>query len=250
MDKNWIGCASSNFRQGRRAPYRPEAIVIHIMAGSLRGTDVWFHNAGAGVSAHYGIGKNGEVHQYVQEEDTASHAGIVDQPSWPLIKPMPGGVYVNPNFYTIGIEHEGFPDDTWPAAQVTASASLIAEIAGRWVIPLDRQHVIKHHEIRYAKPCPGDQAPMDQLIQEAQHRLAAPVSAPAQVTALSNLNVRAGAPNQAAQVRRVAPAGTVLDVAGYTASGQPVRGNACWYRDAAGDFFWAGATDRPNPTAA
>jgi N-acetyl-anhydromuramyl-L-alanine amidase AmpD len=247
MTREFMGCAASNFRSGRPAPFRPEAIVIHIMAGSLRGTDLWFASPVSSVSAHYGVGKNGEVHQYVHEEDTAFHAGTVDNPSWAGIKKTPAGQFINPNFYTIGIEHEGFPDDNWPAAQQASSVALIAEMAARWHIPLDRQHVIRHHEIRKSKPCPGDKAPMDELIRQA---LAAPPplrDAPMEVTALSNLNVRAGLPTTAAPVRKMVTAGTVLTVAGFTAAGQSIGGNPFWYQDPSGDFFWAGNTDRPNP---
>ncbi len=53
---------SPNFWVGRKG-YRPEAIVIHIMDGTLVGTDSWFANHTSQVSSHYGIGKNGEVHQ-------------------------------------------------------------------------------------------------------------------------------------------------------------------------------------------
>jgi len=63
---------------------------------------------------------------------------------------------VNPNFYTIGIEHEGKPDDVWPDAQIAASAALVGEVAARWKIPLDNMHVIPHHQIRSTKTCPGN----------------------------------------------------------------------------------------------
>jgi N-acetyl-anhydromuramyl-L-alanine amidase AmpD len=248
MTSKFIGCAPTNFRRGRPAPYRPEAIVIHIMAGSLAGTDSWFGSPVSSVSAHYGVGKNGEIHQYVQEEDTAFHAGTVDRPSWASIKRTPAGQIVNPNFYTLGIEHEGFPDDDWPAAQQAASVAVIAEMAARWRIPLDRQHVILHHEIRQSKPCPGAKAPIDQLILQALAAAPAPQAGPAEVTAISNLNVRAGLPHTTAPVRRVVTVGTVLPVAGFTAVGQTIGSNSFWYQDAAGDFFWAGNTDRPNPT--
>jgi N-acetylmuramoyl-L-alanine amidase len=249
MTTTFIGCAPSNFRRGRPAPFQPEAIVIHIMAGSLHGTDLWFGSPVSSVSAHYGVGKKGEVHQYVHEEDTAFHAGTVDNPSWAGIRKTPDGKFINPNFYTLGIEHEGFPDDDWPAEQQASSVALIAEMAARWQIPLDRQHVIKHHEIRQVKPCPGSKAPMDDLIQQALAATAAAPAlraAPAQVTAISNLNVRTGLPTTAAPVRKVVTAGTVLPVAGFTA-GQTIGNNPFWYQDPSGDFFWAGNTDRPNP---
>jgi N-acetylmuramoyl-L-alanine amidase len=249
MTKEFIGCAASNFRSGRLAPYRPAAIVIHIMAGSLSGTDLWFGSPVSSVSAHYGVGKKGEVHQYVHEEDTAFHAGTVDNPSWAGIKKTPAGTFINPNFYTIGIEHEGYPDDDWPVAQQAASVALIAEIAVRWQIPLNRQHVIQHHEIRQGKPCPGAKAPMDDLIRQALAAAPAPQAAPAEVTAISNLNVRAGLPTTAAPVRKVVTAGAVLPVASFTAVGQAISGNPFWYQDPSGDYFWAGNTDRPNPAA-
>ncbi|MBL8037399.1 MAG: hypothetical protein JNN16_07870, partial [Nitrospira sp.] len=49
MAIQWIG--SPNKDKGREG-YRPEAIVIHIMEGTLKGTDAWFTNEESGVSAH------------------------------------------------------------------------------------------------------------------------------------------------------------------------------------------------------
>jgi len=73
---------------------------------------------------------------------------------------------VNPNFYTIGIEHEGRPDDVWPLAQLTASATLIGQIAARWDIPRDDSHVIRHHQIRASKTCPGNWLEIGELIKQ------------------------------------------------------------------------------------
>lgn len=141
---------SPNFWSGRKG-YRPEAIVIHIMDGTLAGTDAWFADANSQVSAHFGIGKNGEVHQYVKEEDSAWHAGRIDNPDWKFIKPA-----VNPNLYTIGIEHEGKPDDIWTDAMKQASAALIKELCNKWQIPTDRDHIIGHYQIFSKKPnCPA-----------------------------------------------------------------------------------------------
>jgi N-acetyl-anhydromuramyl-L-alanine amidase AmpD len=148
IQKIWKG--SPNFWTGRKG-YKPEIIVIHIMDGTLSGTDAWFVNPASQVSAHYGIGKNGEVHQYVKEEDSAWHAGRVDAPSAKLVKSN-----VNPNLYTIGIEHEGKADDIWTDAMKQASASLIREICQRWQIPIDRDHIVGHYQIYSKKPdCPA-----------------------------------------------------------------------------------------------
>ena len=75
----WKGAV--NYAAGRRG-WTPEAIVIHVMDGSLSGTDSWFNNPASGVSAHYGVGKDGVIHQYVQENDTAFHAGTIVNPVW------------------------------------------------------------------------------------------------------------------------------------------------------------------------
>ena len=135
---------------GRPGGLRPSAIVIHISEGTLGSADAWFNNEAAKVSAHYCVGRNGEVHQYVSEEDTAYHAGSPVNPTWRLLRPR-----VNPNFYTIGIEHEGRAQDPWAEEQYAASAALVAEIARRWSISIDADHIVMHREIRSSKTCPG-----------------------------------------------------------------------------------------------
>jgi len=156
---------SPNFTSSRNG-YKPELIVIHIMDGTLAGTDAWFANRDSKVSAHYSVGKRGEVHQHVDERHTAQHAGVVDRPSRKLVK-----AGVNPNFYTIGIEHEGRSGDALTQAQLKASAELLADISRRWRITLDREHVIAHYEIRRGKTCPGSGVDLAQLITLAQEFL-------------------------------------------------------------------------------
>jgi N-acetyl-anhydromuramyl-L-alanine amidase AmpD len=157
---NIIQKKSPNFWAGRKG-YRPEGVVIHIIDGTLVGTDSWFANPASQVSAHYGVGRTGEVHQYVKEEDTAWHAGRVDAPVWKLIKPN-----INPNLYTIGIEHEGKPEDVWTDAMKQSSAELVREICQRWQIPIDRNHIVGHFEIFSKKPnCPArDKKIIDEIV--------------------------------------------------------------------------------------
>ena len=157
---NIIQKKSPNFWAGRKG-YRPEGVVIHIMDGTLVGTDSWFANPTSQVSAHYGVGRTGEVHQYVKEEDTAWHAGRVDAPVWKLIKPN-----INPNLYTIGIEHEGKPEDVWTDVMKRSSAELVREICQRWQIPIDRNHIVGHFEIFSKKPnCPArDKKIIDEIV--------------------------------------------------------------------------------------
>ncbi len=163
-----IEIPSPNFSIGRRR-YVPQAIVIHIMEGTLAGADSWFSNPKSKVSAHYGIGINGEIHRYVKESDTAWHAGRVHDPLWPLIKrDAASDGYINPNYYTIGIEHEGFKDSEWTDSMYKSSAELIADIASRWHIPIDREHIIGHREIYSIKSCPGSRVSIERLIEIAR----------------------------------------------------------------------------------
>jgi N-acetylmuramoyl-L-alanine amidase len=244
MAKQWIGAAAGNFVKGRSPRFHPEAIVIHIMEGTLGGTSAWFNNPSAKVSAHYGVGKTGQLQQYVSEPDTAFHAGIVDNPSWVLLKP-----HVNPNHYTIGIEHEGFSNDDWSQDQYRASANLVAEIAARWNITLDRLHVVGHREIRASKTCPGFRVNLHALVDLA--RQAPPTNFTSKSPRLKieeDTSVREACPSIAAKVVRVINKGSDCDVVEFTNAGETIRGNSYWYKDRDGNFVWAGDTDRPDPT--
>lgn len=109
----WIG--SPNHYNGRNG-YAVTHITLHIMVGHLTGTDSVFLNANSQASAHYGIGADGTIHQYVSEND---------------------GSYSDANFTsnnsTISIEHEGGMNGI-PCTQkcMNASARLCADIARRY----------------------------------------------------------------------------------------------------------------------
>jgi N-acetyl-anhydromuramyl-L-alanine amidase AmpD len=242
MDMTFIGCADVNFRPGRPLDFKPEAIVIHIAGGSLQSVDAQFNDPNSHVSAHYCVGKTGAVHQYVHETDSAFHAGIVVNPTWPLLKPG-----VNPNFYTIGIEHEGLPDDVWPDAQIDTSAALVGEIAQRWGIPLDDQHVIRHHQIRASKTCPGTFITIAKILERVPPAVGVTTSTFCTVRTITNLNLRTGRPSLNAVIARVIPANTSVSVAG-SVLGDTVNGNPAWFSDGNGNFLWAGGTDNPSPT--
>jgi len=165
----WVG--SPNFRETRRDGMSPSAIVIHIAEGSRDAVDSWFKTPASQVSAHYLVCTDGTVHQYVKEESEAFHAGRIDHPSWAGLLKRPDGSFYNPNQYTIGIEHEGTGLTPWPDAQVLRSGMLLAELHVRWAIPLNRAHVVGHHEIYSPKTCPGPKADLDRLLRIANERL-------------------------------------------------------------------------------
>jgi N-acetylmuramoyl-L-alanine amidase len=241
----WVG---SVHRTKDRNGYRPEAVVIHIMEGTLAGTDAWFNDPTSHVSAHYGVGRAGEIHQYVEEANTAYHAGRVKEATWSRIK-----LGVNPNYYTIGIEHEGNADSIWSETQYGASASLLSAICGRWSIPLDRDHVIGHREIYGPKTCPGHRVDLNRLIEEARNTgsngssLYPLIALAGTVQSRTNLNIRRGMPSASVQKAWAAAPGEALAHVAYTRVGEMVLGNSSWYRNQDGDFFWAGGTDRPDP---
>jgi len=249
----WIG--STNKTKGRGG-LKPEAVVIHIMDDDIVTVDNWFNTPKGPknkmpVSAHYGISRRGAIHQYVDEMDTAWHAGRVLGSVWPLLKSK---LPANPNSYTIGIEHEGKPDMAWTDAMYEASATLLADISQRWSITLDHMHVVGHGEIYSKKPyCPGPHCELDHLIDLAQSVVlsgtnANSVQKAGTVTTTRDLNIRLGAPTALADRVRLVPKGTQLNYIGWTSNGESVNGNAHWYQDRDGNFFWAGGTSAPVPS--
>jgi N-acetyl-anhydromuramyl-L-alanine amidase AmpD/peptidoglycan hydrolase-like protein with peptidoglycan-binding domain len=246
MHKQWFGCCADNFKSGRGG-LKPEAIVIHRSGGSLTDLDARCNKPQAFSSAHYGVGPAGEVHQYVEETDTAFHAGIVVTPRANIVDVKPG---VNPNLYTIAIEQAGSPGETLTDAQYEATAALICDIARVWKISLDSDHIVLHSDIRSGRVCPGEGFDPDRVLNLARSAAAQPANgagARREVTALAAANVRAGAPSTKSRIVRVIPAGTTELAIGFTDRGERVQGNAYWYQAEDGNYFWAGQTNAPHP---
>jgi N-acetylmuramoyl-L-alanine amidase len=236
-----VACADSNFRKGRPAHFEVEAIVIHVIDGSQVAADMTFKDATLTErrSAHYSISQKGEIHRYMTEQDTAFHAGVVYKPTWRGLRRNPDGTFLNPNFYTIGIEHEGRANDPWSDAMYAASAELIQDIASRHpkLLPLTRANVIHHREIRSNKTCPGTQSDIGRLIRMAGGK--AP-EVPDVLFARSAVNVRKGEPSTKAELVRVIPAGELLNVKARVA-GESINGVSVWYQNMDDDFVWGGA---------
>ena len=158
---------SSPNRDPDRGGDRPRAIVLHTSAGTFEGAARWFGSAESGVSAHYLVGLDGRVAQFADETETARHAGRVLDPTARIAADADAnGV----NRFTVGIEFEDGGDPlavSRPASQYETGALLIAEVAARWDIPLDRDHVVGHREIFAAKACPGN-LDVDRLVARAR----------------------------------------------------------------------------------
>jgi hypothetical protein len=142
-----------------------DVIVIHISEGSMASMVTWFNSPKAKVSAHYGISRAGEVLQFVPDEAKAFHAGRVLNPTAAIVKDRPG---LNPNLYSIGIEHEGTASSGLTLPQMAASAELLRHLGSRHRIKLDRTHVIGHREVFAGKTCPG-KVNVDALVELAVH---------------------------------------------------------------------------------
>lgn len=155
-----------------RGGHVPIAIVDHISSGSMSSMDSWFTSKGNIVSsAHFGVSRAGEIHQYVPIERMAWANGLtvsgIQQATAPLIKAESP---TNPNKYTVSIEHEG-TDGTLTEAQFAASvwlhqyiASEVKRIYGKDLL-LDSKHVIGHFQVDpIRKPfCPGPKFPWERL---------------------------------------------------------------------------------------
>jgi len=164
MGIKWIGSPNYGLPRGTkgRKGHKVIAIVDHIMAGSLIGTDSWFGTTRSEASAHFGIGKNGEIHQYVELADVAWHAGKVRKPDWALLKDA------NPNYYTIGIEHEGQSGDVFTEAQYQATLWLHKRLIKQYDIPVTNDTIIGHYRIDSVNKanCPGTGFPWARLFED------------------------------------------------------------------------------------
>lgn len=153
----WVG--SPNFRAGRNGR-RPLAIVDHITAGSYPGCLSWMQNPASQGSAHYLVLRDGRILQLVKDEDTAWHAGIANKPNWSLYDGS------NPNYYTLGIEHEGQPGDELTGAQYQSTLWLHRQLLAKCpAITIDDQNIIGHNRIDSVnRPnCPGPKFPWAKL---------------------------------------------------------------------------------------
>jgi N-acetyl-anhydromuramyl-L-alanine amidase AmpD len=122
---------SANHTSSARGIKSVDRIVIHVTEGSFWGSVRWLRNHRSHGSSHYVISRGGDIVQLVSTSDVAWHAGN----RWV-------------NRHSIGIEHEGFSRrGGFTEAQYDASAQLVAYLAARAAMPLDRRHVIGHAEV-------------------------------------------------------------------------------------------------------
>ncbi len=159
----WVPSPNFGTRRGRQ----PVAIVEHIMCGPLASCDRWFGETQSQVSAHFGIGKDGAVHQYVDTDAEAWANGAPLKPDlslpWLALAVKTG---LNPNWITLSIEHEGQPGDPWTPEMLGADIALARWLSSQYSIPPDRHHIIGHYQIDSVDRanCPGPSFPWDALM--------------------------------------------------------------------------------------
>jgi N-acetyl-anhydromuramyl-L-alanine amidase AmpD len=143
-----------NFSYGRTD--RIKAVVIHIAEGTLEGMHSWFNNRTSQVSAHYGLGKDGRVWQFVEEFNTAWHAGAPARPMPDYVK-YHGLAY--PNAFTIGIENEGFTGEKFTPIMIANLQELLYQISKRYNLGLYvyGKNILEHATINTMSRagCPG-----------------------------------------------------------------------------------------------
>lgn len=108
-----------NFTRGGQTSVR--GLVVHIMAGTLAGTDSWFRNPAARASAHFGTGRAGALYQWVDTHDRA-WAQAAGNSSW------------------LSIENEGHGGDTLTDSQLDRCAEVLAFAHRTYDVPLRVAH--------------------------------------------------------------------------------------------------------------
>ena len=128
----FVPASARNYAHAHRRASAVRMIVIHVVEGTYWGAISWFQNPRARASANYVVGRDGAATEMVPWWDVAWHAGN-------------GWV----NRHSLGIEHEGYTNVPWTFtdAEYRSSAHLVADLARRYRIPLDRRHVIGHNEV-------------------------------------------------------------------------------------------------------
>lgn len=165
------------------------AIVLHVTIGAYEGAVEWLMMSGkerqaktgkfSESSAHYVIGRQGEITQLAPLNRGTWHAGVISKPSQRALNVLPknaNGTLKNPNRYTIGIEFAGAYDvdkdgvlEEWEKQttkeQIKAAVELITtEIEPALKKKFDAISIITHRDITdYKIYC---EVPRDALLAE------------------------------------------------------------------------------------
>ncbi|MBI3536197.1 MAG: N-acetylmuramoyl-L-alanine amidase [Chloroflexi bacterium] len=173
----------NNFDFGRNGN-KVKAVVLHIAAGPMFAVLPTFNDVNRPASAHFCVGKDGAIEQYVSIDDTAYGNGLrAKDGKWftgggkevnPPWQDIVAGL--NPNLYTISIEHDGQPQDKWTPQMYDANNRLLQWIAKQTGLNYVVHHtLIGHHEINpIDRPnCPGPNVEWDRMAADANGEMRA-----------------------------------------------------------------------------
>ena len=158
---NWV--KSGNYTPANRGKGKITTIVVHTVQGSYNGCISWFQNPKSKVSAHFVLGKSGQVTQMVKEKDIAWHVGSA-------------------NGYTVGLEHEGFvTDPQWVTAKMLdASAKLTCYLVKKYGLSATKTHIKGHVELpNQTHTDPGKYWPWDSYLKKVKDCVGGKVEPPA-----------------------------------------------------------------------
>ena len=106
-----------NYRKDGQAEIR--GLVVHIMDGTLAGTDSWFRNPVSQASSHWGTGRAGQLYQWVDTKDRAWAQGAG-------------------NPYWLSSENEGRGGQALTEQQINRNAEVFAWVHKTYGVPLKR----------------------------------------------------------------------------------------------------------------
>jgi N-acetylmuramoyl-L-alanine amidase len=158
----WLGSPNYTERRAGHDMSQPSWVVLHTMVGTLAGANARFQQPGQAASAHYGVGLDGRLVQWVDERDAAWTNGATARDG------------IGDNLDSITIEHEdgGNYDGPRTPALYAASARLVRDICRRYGVPIDRHHIIGHRECTYAQTACPDGLDVDRIVREAAASIA------------------------------------------------------------------------------
>jgi N-acetyl-anhydromuramyl-L-alanine amidase AmpD len=124
-------------------------VIIHTCESNYASCWSWLVNPVAQASAHYVVSEEGsEISQLVLERNRAWHiAALYDCTLNRRHDCRLNGV--QSNHFTVGVEHAGFASqDSFPEAQLAASAALVCDVTRDRGIPRDWQHIVGHGQLQ------------------------------------------------------------------------------------------------------
>lgn len=169
IEQNILGNHSS------RGVHKPLIIVNHITAGSFQSVINTFNNLANDVSSTFLNGRDGRIRQFVDLKNRPKTNGFIRNPSSPIVKQIGP---LNPNYYSISIENEGYAgngiDGDITEAQFYSLCWLHKWIQTEVIrvfnvrIPLNSTQVIGHFQIDSVQKasCPGPKFPWGRLYTE------------------------------------------------------------------------------------